>query len=132
MKKLNKKELSLLKKEASFLAGVAKRCPNDLQTLKVLAELYTKCGEYEKGLEIDQRLVELMPDEPLAWYNLACSYALLKRKDEAFNSLERSIELGYKNLSWLSQDTDLSSLHKDPRFTNIIKKLFSQLRGGAH
>jgi predicted Zn-dependent protease len=127
MRKLRKKDIANLKKEAEFLTGVARRCPDDLPTLKALADLYTTCGEYGKGLEMDKRLVKLLPEEPLVWYNLACSYALLKQKEEAFTCLERSIELGYKNLAWLSQDDDLLSLRKDPRFTNIVRKLFYQL-----
>ncbi len=127
MKRLKKKDIVFLKKEAEFLAALARRCSEDLQIIKALADIYTRCGEHAKALEMDKKLAEKLPQDPIVWYNLACSYALLKRQDEAFDCLERSIALGYSNISLITSDKDLKFLHKDPRFASIVRRLFHQL-----
>ena len=37
-------------------------------------------------------MVQLRPNDPLAHYNLACSYALLKRTEQALKILRRAVE----------------------------------------
>lgn len=44
--------------------------------------------------------------EPLVWYNLACSYALLNQPDDAFASLSRAIELGFTDFVGMGMDED--------------------------
>lgn len=109
--------------EISFLEGVLRRDPNYIEALQILGDAYTKRGDYERGLEIDRRLVALRPDDNLIHYNLACSLALTNQKDEAFRALERAIALGYRDVRWLQRDDDLKSLRDDPRFAQLLQKL---------
>ena len=112
-----------LRKEMAFLESLARRCPQDVDLLKALGDLYTRTGCYEDGLKTDLELTRLCPREPLVWYNLACSYALLGRTDEALASLERSIVLGYRDARWIREDRDLDSLKKDQRFDALLQRL---------
>ena len=112
-----------LRKEMAFLEALARRCPQDVDVLKALGDLYTRTGRYEDGLDTDRKLARLCPREPLVWYNLACSYALLSRSDEALVSLERSIALGYRDAHWIRADHDLDSLKKDQRFDALLQRL---------
>ena len=48
-----------------------------------------------RALQIDRRLVRLIPDDAIAWYNLACSYTVLGMIDPGFFALQRALELGY-------------------------------------
>ena len=112
-----------LRKEMSFLEALARRCPQDVDVLKALGDLCTRVGRYEDGLKTDLELARLCPREPLVWYNLACSYALLGRADEALTSLERSIVLGYRDVHWIREDRDLDSLKKDQRFDALLQRL---------
>ena len=50
-----------------------------------------------------------MPEDPVVWYNHACSCALLGLADQAFTSLEQAIELGYNDFVWMTNDSDLDS-----------------------
>jgi tetratricopeptide (TPR) repeat protein len=109
--------------EISFLEGLLQRDPNYIEALQILGDAYTKRGDYEKGLNIDQRLAALRPDDPLVLYNLACSLALTGQTDEAFRALERAITLGYNDAAWLKRDSDLKSLRNDPRFAALLQKL---------
>jgi tetratricopeptide (TPR) repeat protein len=105
--------------EIRFFEGVARRDPDYVEALQILGDAYTKTGEAEKGLQIDQRLARLCPDNPLVFYNLACSCSLTNRLDEAFAALKRAVKLGYADARWLSRDPDLKNLHNDSRFARI-------------
>lgn len=52
-------------------------------------------------------------------YNAACVWALCSIKDSSFNQLFKAAELNYTNYDHLINDTDLNSLHKDPRWVEI-------------
>jgi Flp pilus assembly protein TadD len=80
-------------------------------------------GRYEDGLKTDLELSKLCPAEPVVWYNLACSYALTSRHDEAFSSLSRAVDLGYRDVGWIRKDADLASIRKDQRFEALLRRL---------
>lgn len=110
--------------ELRFLESIARRIPGDTEIMKALAELYTEVGRYEEGLEVDQRLSRVCPHDPLSWYNLGCSLALVGRKDESLDALSKSVELGYDDYDWMKSDQDLSSLWNDPRFESLLSWLY--------
>ncbi len=111
--------------ELSFLESVAKRLPDDIDIMKAVAELYTAVGRYDEGLSTDLKIIQACGNDSLSWYNLACSYALLGRKDEAFDALSRAIELGYDDYDWMKTDDDLAPLHGDHRFESLLNWLYS-------
>jgi len=121
--KTKRKVNTALRKEMTFLEALARRCPQDVDVLKALGDLYTRTGRYEDGLKTDLELERLCPRESLVWYNLACSYALLNRTKEALAALERSIVLGYRDARWIREDRDLDSLKKDQRFIALLQRL---------
>lgn len=109
--------------EIRFFQGICQRDPDFIEALQILGDAYTKTGQWEKGLQIDQRLAKLCPGNPLVFYNLACSYSLLGKLDEAFAALQRAIALGYDDVRWLSRDPDLENLRNDARFAAIRRQL---------
>ncbi len=111
--------------ELSFLKRISARLPEDLDVLQALAELYTKTGQYGKGLTIDRQLGRLLPNDDLVWYNLGCSFALTHRLDEAFEALTKSIDLGYGDYDWMKSDPDLANLSADPRFESLLNWLYT-------
>lgn len=111
--------------ELKFLEKVSARLPEDFEVLLALADLYTKTGRYEDGLAIDLRLSQLLQNDDLVWYNLGCSYALTAHPDESFEALAKAIDLGYADYDWMKIDTDLSSLHTDPRFESLLNWLYT-------
>ena len=111
--------------ELSFLEKVSNRLPEDIEILQALAELYTKTGNYKKGLEIDEKLSHQLPNDDLIWYNLGCSYSLMNKPDAAFEALTKSVELGYGDYDWMKTDPDLTNLHADPRFESLLSWLYT-------
>lgn len=111
--------------ELKFLEKISGRLPEDLEILQALAELYTKTGQYEKGLGIDLQLSRLRPNDDLVWYNLGCSYALTHHVDDAFEALAKAIDLGYGDYDWMKKDPDLANLSADPRFESLLNWLYT-------
>jgi tetratricopeptide (TPR) repeat protein len=108
--------------ELDFFEGVLNRNPEFIDALRVHGNNLTLKGRYADGLKIDHRLVELRPRDPLAHYNLACSYALLKKVDPALRALRKALELGYRNFRFLHEDSDLDALRKDRRFRQLLRE----------
>ena len=111
------------KVEINFLRQLEKRLPNDIELLKVLADLYTKNNLIKEGLEIDLHLSRLDPEDSVIWYNLACSYSLNKKINEAFESLFKAVNLGYNDLSHIKKDQDLNNLRHDSRYEELLKRI---------
>lgn len=109
--------------EIAFYEGILKDTPCFIEALTVLGDLYTRAGLWQKGLEVDLKLSHLRPDDALVFYNLACSYALLKQTRLALGALTRAIEFGYDDFEHLKNDTDLDNLLKDEHFVQHLKQL---------
>ena len=108
--------------EIEFLESIRKRCPPNRMVLESLGELYTRTGRFEEGLNADLELTRICPREAVAWYNLACSFALTDRKGDALAALTKAVELGYKDVQWMSGDSDLESIQEDPQFRALLKR----------
>jgi tetratricopeptide (TPR) repeat protein len=108
--------------EIEFFGRILERHPGYVDVLRVQGNNLTLKGRYAEGLQIDKRLVTLRPSDPLAHYNLACSYALLKRPDQAIKTLRRAVELGYRDFRYMREDRDLDSIRHDPRFRQLLRE----------
>ena len=115
-------ELSQLDFEIEFFGAVLKGMPDYVDVLRVMGNNLTQKGRYNQGLQIDKRLVELRPADPLAYYNLACSYALTGKPDHAMKTLRRAVELGYRDFRYMREDRDLESVRQDPRFRQLLRE----------
>jgi tetratricopeptide (TPR) repeat protein len=108
--------------ELEFYHCILQRQPDYVDVLRVMGNLLTLKGRYSDGLQIDRRLVQLRPHDALAHYNLACSFALLKRPDQALKTLRKAVELGYRDFRYMREDRDLDSIRHDPRFRQLLRE----------
>jgi Flp pilus assembly protein TadD len=108
-----------------FLEQVTQRQPANVEALAELGHVYTRQGRIEEGLNVDRKLVRLVPDNPTVHYNLACSLAILERRDDALDALEQAIELGYADADFMGEDPDLSNLRDETRFSELIRRLLA-------
>ena len=65
----------------------------------------------------------LHPNEDIPPLHFAVRYARLGRKDEALRCLERAYDEHVPWLIFIQNDPDFDSLHSDPRYEAIVKKL---------
>jgi tetratricopeptide (TPR) repeat protein len=105
--------------QIQFMEGVVRRDPRYVEALQLLGDNYTKRGRYSEGLNVDERLAELEPENPLVFYNLACSYSLTDQCDRAADAIEKALSLGYRDFNWLIKDPDLKKLRVHPRYKAI-------------
>jgi tetratricopeptide (TPR) repeat protein len=115
-------EQSQLDFELEFFAGVLQRHAGYVDVLRAHGNNLTLKGRYADGLEIDKKLIQLRPTDALAHYNLACSYALLKKPDLSLKTLRRAVELGYRDFRYMREDRDLESVRHDPRFRQLLRE----------
>jgi tetratricopeptide (TPR) repeat protein len=113
-------DLGQLDFDIDFYERLLARKTDSIEVLRILAELVSRKDDVRRAVELDRRLVELMPDDFLARYNFACSLARAGRPDEAIDALSRAILLGYDDISHMEADPDLESLHDHPDFQALL------------
>lgn len=112
-------EQSSLDFEIEFYERLLAEKGDFVEVLLPLGEAYTKKGLYQKGLDVDLRLSRLRKDDPVVFYNLACSYALLSMVDASLETLQQSVALGYRDFEHMDLDPDLEGIRNDPRYTRL-------------
>jgi len=116
-------DIEEIKFEIQFYEGIVAKDPSFIGALAALGDLYTKAGEYQKGLDVDEQLEQLKPEDPIVLYNLACSYSLLKELDKALRFIKKAVKCGYHDFKHMENDEDLVNLRKDSRFKRYFEKL---------
>jgi len=80
-------------------------------------------GEKTKSQEILTRLKERSKQSYVSAYNLAEIYIGLGDKEQALASLEQAYEDRSMLLTFLEVDPELDSLHSDPRFMDLVRRI---------
>ncbi len=76
----------------------------------------TAIGAYQKTLALGYR-------PGTSSYNIACAYALQGNRDAAFDWLNRARAANFDLDSYVDDDDDLDSLHRDPRWKKLTDDL---------
>ncbi|RMF74483.1 MAG: tetratricopeptide repeat protein, partial [Planctomycetota bacterium] len=79
-------------------------------------------GEYQQAYELANAARELEPRDSLVLYNLACFSALVGKRNDALDWLEKAVEAGFYAPSKIASDSDLASLRGDPRFEELVSR----------
>ncbi len=118
--RINHRELDV---KIVFMEGIVRRDPNFVDALQLLGDHYTQRGRFAEGLNVDERLARLEPENPVVFYNLACSYSLTDQFDRAAEALDKAINLGYQDFEWLARDPDLKKFRRQSIYREILKKI---------
>jgi tetratricopeptide (TPR) repeat protein len=122
-KKMTRSEQRDLDTRIGFIEGLVRRDPDYVDALQLLGDHYTQRGRYTEGLNVDERLARLDPENALVFYNLACSYSLTDQFDRAALALEKALSLGYRDFAWLAKDPDLKKFRQQPAYDEIKAKI---------
>ena len=122
-RKLSRSEQKNLDVEIRFMAGLVNRDPNYVDALQVLGNDYSRRGLVNEQLRVDRQLAQLLPEDPIVFYNLACSQSLASEFPSAVESLERAMTLGWKDFHRLSRDPDLAGLRKHPSYGRLRDRI---------
>ncbi len=74
--------------------------------------------------------VKLFPDRPVSYYNLACTYSLGNRPNEAADALRECFRRGYRDLAHMARDMDLDPIRKSPTYRLAMSDLAEQIKSG--
>ncbi len=104
--------------------------PTTLSTQDNLANILQAEHRYAEAEPLSQQAFDIRrrvlgpdhPDTAASAYNLACLAALQGRRDAAFALLQQAIDHGLSaaGLAGMEKDSDLRSLHSDPRFPALV------------
>ncbi|HXX81926.1 MAG TPA: tetratricopeptide repeat protein [Thermodesulfovibrionales bacterium] len=75
----------------------------------------------EAGEDLKKAL-EISPDNPIVHYNFAALYSLQNQSDRALESLDRALDLGFKDYAFLLKDPDLNNVRAHKDFIKILQK----------
>ena len=117
------REQSQIDFELEFLGRVLEREPFFVDALRVHANNLAAKGQYARALQIDRRLVRLVPEDAIVWYNLACSFTRAGH-DRAglFRPPEGRWSWAIVPATRLRRDPDLKALRRDPRFARLLRR----------
>jgi tetratricopeptide (TPR) repeat protein len=95
--------------------------PDDTRALNLGLAGLIELGDKEKAMQWAERSLAIDGNNPDTLYNVACGYALLGESDHALECLERAGLNGMSIAEWAENDSDLASLHDDPRFHALME-----------
>ncbi len=84
-----------------------------------LRPLY-EAGEHAEVAEKLRAQVEVHPQYPLLFYNLACCESLTGEKAEALEHLKKAVELSEMFRDYAKGDSDLDAIRDEPAFKELI------------
>ncbi len=98
--------------------------PENSRPFQLGAPNLARLGETERAKEWLERALFLDPDDPIAAYNAACTYAQLRDIEGAFAALDKWMpNRGMEMELWLDTDADFDPLREDPRFVALLTQL---------
>jgi serine/threonine protein kinase/Tfp pilus assembly protein PilF len=110
---------NLLLRRIGALENHLKQVPEDARARVLMATDYAELGRVEDAIRELNMAITLRANEASILYNAACTYAILKRKREALETIKKAWEAGFKDSVWARRDPDLSLLHDDPEFLRL-------------
>jgi non-specific serine/threonine protein kinase len=94
--------------------------PDDVRARILLSSKYAGMNRADDAIRHLETAVALRPGDSNVLYNAACTYGLLGKKLEAFETFRKAVEVGYGNKEWAARDTDLACLHDMPEFRLLV------------
>ncbi|MBP6754770.1 MAG: tetratricopeptide repeat protein [Bacteroidia bacterium] len=80
-----------------------------------------------EALQWMKEIIDKYPSEG-NYYEAACLYALMNKKEEALNALEISFKKGNTNFNHISIDDDLDNVKQMPEYISLYNKWFEKFK----
>jgi non-specific serine/threonine protein kinase len=97
--------------------------PDDVRAVYFASCSWSALGDSEKALEWARRALDMAPNETGVRYNVACTYLHEGMPEEALDLLEKNVDSGWGNRTWVENDPDWESVREHPRFRAILDKM---------
>jgi non-specific serine/threonine protein kinase len=96
--------------------------PDDARALYLGAGCLARLGERARSLDWAGRALAIDPEDCGILYNVACTYALQGKSEEAIDCLEKAMKHAHWYKRWIEHDSDLDSLRSHPRFQALLER----------
>jgi len=110
---------NLLLRRIAALENHLRQVPEDARARVLMATDYAEFDRVEDAIRELNMAITLRANEASILYNAACTYAILKRKREALETIRKAWEAGFKDSVWARRDPDLALLSDDPEFLRL-------------
>lgn len=87
------------------------------------ADVALVASKLDEAREQFTKCLSLSPSSAAAAYALACTEARASKRDEAFEWLDRAVELGYADAAVAEWDADLATIRGDERFRAALERM---------
>ena len=87
----------------------------------LLGAILKRPGRLEESVLACKKALLLDPDCTAAYYDLACYYSLLDKREPSLAALEMAFCKGFSDFEWLLRDPDLESVRANPEFSLLMR-----------
>lgn len=94
---------------------------NDPRTWDNRGYVLANLGRYEEGIKSHQKALVINPNYAIAYYNLACVYALQQNLPLALKNLQQAINFDSKYRDMAKTDNDFDPILDHPQFQTLLK-----------
>lgn len=102
--------------------------PININELKVEGVDYYRSGDYDLAIEAFQDALAIRADDPGIHFNLACTFAQLRKLSQALHHLELAISHGLPEPERIEQHAALEWLRAQATFASFRQNNYRQLR----
>ena len=97
--------------------------PHDTRAIYFAAQNLYRIGEKDKAVAMAEQAMQQGMNEPVVLYNVACFYTGMGDAQRAVDLLEQAVDQGWGDRAWMENDSDLVTLHDDPRFQRLLARI---------
>lgn len=97
--------------------------PDEARAYYLACGAMMQLGLYREAVEWAAKALAIDPEDATINYNVACCYAQIGEYDKALECLEKAVGFGLLSAGWVKNDSDLFSLHGNPRFQHLLQSL---------
>ena len=84
-------------------------------------------GRNDEAQEWMEKIISEDPDEAGHWYDQACLFSRMDRRDDAVKALEKSLEMGYCKFAHMEHDDDLDNIRNREDYKALVAKYNAKL-----
>lgn len=85
--------------------------------------VYTKQGKFKEAKELFTQFEQADTTNGRAYRNWAMYHALQNQKGVALSNLQKAVNLGYKDLTFILEDDSLESIREEIEFQRLVREL---------
>ena len=93
--------------------------PYEVKLYNIKGNALSDFGRNEEAIDCYLKAIDICPNYSMSYYNLACVYSIVNRKDDAIDYLEKAINLDEAWKNSAKADEDFYNIRADEEFLRI-------------